>query len=125
MKQIIIADPRKENIINIMIMLEKDYVIFPARSAAWMLKVLKQKDIDLVIMNIDMGGGNRAPGLMKKIRSSYRYKDLPFIVASTDTSADIGNARECISMGKCEAMVIPLDKKEIVSAVEDMLHSNT
>lgn len=121
MKQIIIADPKKENILNAMLLLEKNCVIFPARTSSWMMKVLKQKNIDLIVMNVNLDSEKEAISIMEKIRKSEKYKNVPFVITSTDSRNNVAKVKKCVELGKCDAIMLPLDKKEIRNVV---LHSN-
>ena len=71
MKQILIADTKKENILSAMLILESNSIIFPAKSKNWMMKVLKCKNIDLIILNTSIANTDTIE-IIKKIRKSEK-----------------------------------------------------
>lgn len=120
MKQIVIADTSKENLLKARLILENGSIIFPARTKNWMMKVLKQKNIDLIILNVNVVGNNDTLQLLEKIRSSERYKSVPFIIAATDSEEDIITVRKCIEKGNVQAVSTPYDKDELTHFVYEM-----
>lgn len=119
MKQILIADARKENILSAMLILESNSIIFPAKSKNWMMKVLKCKNIDLIILNTSIAGADTL-GVMKKIRKSEKYKNVPFVITGGSTINEIDIVTQCIQMEKCEAIVLPFDNEELLEMVESL-----
>ena len=119
MKQILIADTRKENILSAMLILESNSIIFPARSKNWMMKVLKGKNIDLIILNTSIATTDTLE-VIKKIRRSEKYKNVPFIITGGSTINEIDIVTQCVQMEKCEAIVMPFDNTELSEMVEKM-----
>ena len=117
MKQILIADTKKENILSAMLILESNSVIFPAKSKNWMMKVLKCKNIDLIILNTSIADTDTVE-MINKIRKSEKYKNVPFIITGSSNVKDIDIVAQCVKIEKCEAMVLPFDYDELTQMVE-------
>ena len=117
MIQILIADNKKENILNARLILENNCIIFPARTKNWMMKVLKKKKIDLIIMNISIDEKEEALTIMEKIRKSEKYKNIPFVITAGDSKKEIQVVRECMKIGNCEAVMVPFEREELLEAV--------
>lgn len=120
MKQILIADTRKENLLKARLILENSSIIFPARTKNWMMKVLRQKNIDLVIINVRFLEKESVCELISTIRKSEKYSNLQFIVTGKNTKEDIVAINECMKMRCCEAVSLPFDFTELVDVVSHM-----
>ncbi len=103
MKQIIVASSVKANIMKIQYSLDKEFVIYPAKTEEWMLKVLRQKDIELLIICDDLSVNNSIEDVVRKIRSNLKYRNLKVVylvkekinnVASRDLVLDLYMAED-------------------------------
>lgn len=79
MQQIIVADALKSNILKVRYELDKEFVIYPAKTEEWMLKVLRQKEIELLVIGDGISSNNNPEGIVRKIRSNLKYRKLPVV----------------------------------------------
>ena len=79
MQQIMVADALKSNILKVQFELDKEFVIYPAKTEDWMLKVLRQKEIELLVIGDGISSNSSPEDMVRKIRSNLKYKNLPVV----------------------------------------------
>ena len=111
MQQIIVADSSKSNILKVQYELDKEFVIYPARTEEWMLKVLRQKDIELLVMGDGLSSNNCPEDMVRKIRSNLKYKNLPVVYLTKENIGHVTNNDLVIQL-PCEDGVISKEIKK-------------
>ena len=87
-KRILVVDDDEMNLTRTRIILKKDYDVFLASSGMEALHTLKNKKIDLVLLDIEMPkmDGHR---LTKLVKSDSNLKQIPLIIFSSLISPEM------------------------------------
>lgn len=113
MQQVIVADSSKTNILKVQYELDKEFVIYPARTEEWMLKVLRQKDIELLIIGDGISSNNSPEDMVRKIRSNLKYKRLPVVYLTKGAIGHVTNNDLVIEL-PCEDGAISREIKNFI-----------
>ncbi len=81
--------------------------------------VLSQNNdmIDLIIVAIQKEIGNDFD-IITKLRTKYKYKDIPFVVLAPKSDVMKG-----VAMGACDYMILPYNPLDLCSQVKTLLHN--
>ncbi len=95
-----------------------DCDILTARSGLEALKIIKKDKPQLVLLDYEMPDldGGKTCEILKK---DPRYKDIPIIIISSEPSDDA--KQKCISAGADQYLTKPVDQKELIEAVSELL----
>lgn len=113
MKQIIVADASKTNILKVKYELDKEFVIYPAKTEDWMLKVLRQKDIELLIIGEGIAQSVDPEDMVRRIRSNLKYRNL-LVVYLTKAKINHVTHNDLVIKMPCEDGVILEEIKKFV-----------
>ncbi len=115
---LIIDDSFTNNVLLEAIFKEKGYDIFLAFNAHEAHKIIKKKEIDLILLDLLMP---KISGFdfLKEIRSEDTTKKIPVIVVSAVT--DKSDIKKTVELGANDYIQKPIDIRNIVKKVEENL----
>ena len=99
----------------------KEYIVLETTvDADLAIKMLKNKQYDLIFMDINLRRGMDGKEATKKIRTMTGYESIPIIAATG--YAMVGDKEEFLAAGCSHYLSKPFSQEEIVSLLEDALN---
>ncbi|MDR2765967.1 MAG: response regulator [Holosporaceae bacterium] len=83
------------------------YEVLPAASSQIAMKILTEHSVDVIFLNMFIGGGN-SYDFLKSLKGNDRHKSIPVIMMSSDS--DIELVVKCIEAGAEDYLVKPLNQ---------------
>ncbi len=121
MARILIADDETPTVRLLTLMLQRsNHVVVSARDGLEAMSKLTENEFDLLLTDINMPRMNGWE-LLRTIRTTTRFSELPVIVFSAGRLGDQAKALQEYRVNRF--VMQPFSTAEINSAVEDCLHS--
>jgi CheY-like chemotaxis protein len=116
---ILIIDDVKENCDILRIKLTKEgFRIKTTNTGAAGLEILKNKNIDLVMLDINMPDMDGIT-VLKTIRNDSALSNIAVVMATADE--DLNTALECIKSGACGYVTKPFDMEQVKQQISHCL----
>lgn len=117
-KKVMVVDDSSIVLRNIKSILEEDYTVYLANSGEQALKMIPQKQPDLVLLDYEMPGMNGKMTFEAMLEDEYA-KDIPVVfLTSIDGRKKIYDVLKSYPAGY---ILKPPDKKKLLSAIRDVL----
>lgn len=114
---VLIVEDDNISLFVLMKMLENDFWVYSASDSEEALKVVNQQDIDLILMDINLGEDSiDGIKLMKAIRQQEPYKSVP--VFAITSYAMVEDQANFLAEGFDDFLPKPVKKNDLYSAIE-------
>ena len=119
MMKILIVDDSKTILKTAKLILQDKYDVYMANSGEMSLDILKKKEINLVLMDVDMPGMNGID-TVKEIRKNPDLKDIPVIFFTALATKEVIN--ECIEVGMDGYIVKPYKADQLIEKIKAVIN---
>jgi PAS domain S-box-containing protein len=99
--------------------LQKDYLLVCAENGKKALELIKSKDFDMILMDINLGIEMNGLEVIKKIRENESYKTIP--IAAITANAMLSQKSVYLKNGCNDFLPKPFKKKDIIRLIEKNL----
>jgi PAS domain S-box-containing protein len=117
--RVLVVDDDEETRGYMGILLGKSYEPLLATSAEEALGVLATSDVDVVLMDVSLGGSEDGLALTKRIRSDGRWKNLPIIALTAH--AFLADRLKVLEAGCDDYLAKPFNPRELAARISTLL----
>ncbi len=111
---VLIVDDDPKSVEAIRLVLEGRFTVWSAQSGEEALRVVSQKNIDLMLLDIHMPGGMNGIEVLKRIKDSGENISVVMVTAANTIKAAV----EAMRLGAFDYVPKPFDPEELLVAVE-------
>ncbi|MEM0963933.1 MAG: response regulator [Bacteroidota bacterium] len=116
---VLIADDYPENLQLFTLYLRKTYEVVTAVSAEEVIEILDRQPIDAALLDLNYQGGMTGMELIRYIRESDRFADLPTMALTAHASPE--DKRKCLEAGFDVYVSKPVLKAQMLEETEALL----
>ena len=119
MKHVLIVDDSKTILKTAKLILQDMYESYMANSGNMALDILEKKEIDIVLMDVDMP---EMDGIetVRKIRNMDKVKDIPVVFFTALDSPEV--VSKCKEVGMEGYVLKPYRPEELIDTIKAVLH---
>lgn len=119
MKKLLIVDDSKTILKTAKLILTDLYEVYLANSGEMGIDILGKKDIDLVLMDVDMPEMNGIE-TVAKIRENEATKNIPVIFFTALASKEV--VSQCMNVGMSGYIIKPYKPEDLVEKIKSVLN---
>jgi CheY-like chemotaxis protein len=119
MKKVLVVDDSKTILKTAKLILKDIYEVYLATSGEMALEIILKKQIDIILMDVDMPGMNGIE-TVKEIKKNNEWVNIPIVFFTALASKEV--VAQCMSVGMDGYIIKPYMPEDLIEKIKAVLH---